>query len=970
MKIVSLSLCSFRNFPELLKIEGFSPAANVFVGRNGAGKSSVLAAIQFVIDAHRRIGPAERRMFVNENSSEIRAFVEIQFENQDRAFPAGPLVSIRRTVTQKQEEYTVDGKGVSREEMAALFESAGVSKTMPYFVVEQGRIGELANMAGEERMEVVRELAGSAAYEKDKQESEKIMQSSLCIEEKIEDCVAAIKEKALVVEEDRKRREVSDTIEKQRAAILKELYRRELHEIKNQLEALAADDSLGDTTLSGPEAALRARLESVLALLMQSESLHESAPNDLPGNEHPEDGTNELQQRLEAKQKIEQIEKELETAEKQTEALEAEIREKEEALRYAKVVEDRLYVLRMHGDQAVAAKIQELKSEISQQGMLHCPQYTKEKEDVLQKRRDLWREEKEVKERKQELEKALKEKERAFLLACRAFALSSEIRNLPGVIGYIYELVSVPPEILPGLSAACASILTSLVVQDTRHGIELVRKHGIEQTVIPLAGIRGREKKSVPDLLPLSSYVSCIPEFAGLVDYLFGSLYFTVEFEAARNICRRFGVDVVTSTGEYFRASGVIIGGRDAAGLKFSQFASIREEFAACAKKEEDIREEILRNTEKYNEIATSPARELQSAYRSAKIELLLLEHGELAVEEELHLKKMQHAQLVEQRTRSLHRQLLLWQKKRDRLESGIQAASLRKEAEAIERRLLELGSSSTHQDKAVQRRRLEVKYRRVHKKLLAFDVESTQSVQLDGETVDIQKAARGALLHAAAQLKKKAAEYIAPRETAHDTLSEYAKISERLAALKEAKQKILQMQQSLEEKKEQVIGITVQQIKQNFEHFFHKLTGGTAKMVSDSAENRTLDIYASFNGEGMVGTEELSSGQRTITAICVILSIQRIYEAPFYLIDEFDANLDSHVLQNLIRSKVLGGRQIFVCTFRKETLLAGEKFYHVSAEQVQECTRESAEAFVCTYFSPPEEDASAETQDVKYGLG
>ena len=71
----------------------------------------------------------------------MSAYVEIIFDNSDGRFPTGKdEVIIRRTIGLKKDEYSLDKKSSSKAEVMTLLESAGFSKSNPYYIVPQGRV--------------------------------------------------------------------------------------------------------------------------------------------------------------------------------------------------------------------------------------------------------------------------------------------------------------------------------------------------------------------------------------------------------------------------------------------------------------------------------------------------------------------------------------------------------------------------------------------------------------------------------------------------------------------------------------------------------------------------------------------------------------------------------------------------------------------------------------------------------------
>lgn len=67
--------------------------------------------------------------------------VEIVFDNSDNRFPTGrDEVVLRRTIGVKKDEYSLDKKSASKADVMNLLESAGFSKSNPYYIVPQGRV--------------------------------------------------------------------------------------------------------------------------------------------------------------------------------------------------------------------------------------------------------------------------------------------------------------------------------------------------------------------------------------------------------------------------------------------------------------------------------------------------------------------------------------------------------------------------------------------------------------------------------------------------------------------------------------------------------------------------------------------------------------------------------------------------------------------------------------------------------------
>lgn len=177
------------------------------VGRNGSGKSNFFAAIRFVLaDSYTQMTREERQGLLHEGSGSavMSAYVEVIFDNADGRFPGyGEEVTIRRTIGLKKDEYSLDKKVVTKVEITQLLESAGFSKANPYYIVPQGRVTALTNMKEPERLNLLKEIAGTKVYEERRTESLKIMNETNNKREKIDELLAYIKERLSELEEEK-----------------------------------------------------------------------------------------------------------------------------------------------------------------------------------------------------------------------------------------------------------------------------------------------------------------------------------------------------------------------------------------------------------------------------------------------------------------------------------------------------------------------------------------------------------------------------------------------------------------------------------------------------------------------------------------------------------------------------------------------------------------------------------------------
>lgn len=225
----------------LLTIVPHSEKVNIVVGRNGAGKSNFFAAIRFVLsDAYTSLNRAERQDLLHDGTSTaatFSAFVEIVFDNSDGRIPTGKNeVILRRTIGAKKDDYSLDRKSTSKAEVMSLLESAGFSRSNPFFIVPQGRITSLTNQKDAERLELLKEIAGTRVYEDRKTESEKIMAETEQKQVKIDELLEYIDGRLEELEEEKKELKEYQVADKDRRASEYCIYQHQLEEAKEALD--------------------------------------------------------------------------------------------------------------------------------------------------------------------------------------------------------------------------------------------------------------------------------------------------------------------------------------------------------------------------------------------------------------------------------------------------------------------------------------------------------------------------------------------------------------------------------------------------------------------------------------------------------------------------------------------------------------------------------------------------------------
>jgi structural maintenance of chromosome 3 (chondroitin sulfate proteoglycan 6) len=169
----------------------------------------------------------------------MSAYVEIIFDNSDDRFPTGkPELVLRRTIGIKKDEYTLDRKNATKNDVMNLLESAGFSRSNPYYIVPQGRVTALTNMKDSERLTLLKEVAGTQVYEARRAESLKIMHETNSKRAKIDELLDYINERLAELEEEKDELRNYQDKDKERRCLEYTIYSREQQEISNVLDNL------------------------------------------------------------------------------------------------------------------------------------------------------------------------------------------------------------------------------------------------------------------------------------------------------------------------------------------------------------------------------------------------------------------------------------------------------------------------------------------------------------------------------------------------------------------------------------------------------------------------------------------------------------------------------------------------------------------------------------------------------------
>ncbi|MFD9630466.1 chromosome segregation protein SMC [Streptomyces violascens] len=163
--------------------------------------------------------------------------------------------------------------------------------------------------------------------------------------------------------------------------------------------------------------------------------------------------------------------------------------------------------------------------------------------------------------------------------------------------------------------------------------------------------------------------------------------------------------------------------------------------------------------------------------------------------------------------------------------------------------------------------------------------------------------------------------------------------LSEQLEDLKKTRTDLLQVVKEVDERVEQVFTEAYRDTAREFEGVFSRLfPGGEGRLILTDPGNMLttgIDVEARPPGKKVKRLSLLSGGERSLTAVALLVSIFKARPSPFYVMDEVEAALDDTNLQRLIRimQELQESSQLIVITHQKRTMEVADALYGVSMQ-------------------------------------
>ncbi|HEY5199780.1 MAG TPA: chromosome segregation protein SMC, partial [Acidothermaceae bacterium] len=161
--------------------------------------------------------------------------------------------------------------------------------------------------------------------------------------------------------------------------------------------------------------------------------------------------------------------------------------------------------------------------------------------------------------------------------------------------------------------------------------------------------------------------------------------------------------------------------------------------------------------------------------------------------------------------------------------------------------------------------------------------------------------------------------------------------LSEQLEDLKRTRKDLMEIIREVDERVQQVFAAAYADTEREFEGIFARLfPGGEGRLVltdPDDMLNTGIDVEARPPGKKVKRLSLLSGGERSLTALALLVAIFKARPSPFYVMDEVEAALDDTNLRRMlgIFEELRESSQLIIITHQKPTMEVADALYGVS---------------------------------------
>lgn len=161
--------------------------------------------------------------------------------------------------------------------------------------------------------------------------------------------------------------------------------------------------------------------------------------------------------------------------------------------------------------------------------------------------------------------------------------------------------------------------------------------------------------------------------------------------------------------------------------------------------------------------------------------------------------------------------------------------------------------------------------------------------------------------------------------------------LAEQLEDLKSTKKDLLSIIKEVDERVQKIFMDAFADTAQHFEDIFARLfPGGDGRLIltnPDDPINSGVDVEARPPGKRIKRLSLLSGGEKSLTAVAMLIAIFKARPSPFYVLDEVEAALDDVNLGRLlgVMEELRASSQLIIITHQKRTMEIADALYGVT---------------------------------------
>jgi chromosome segregation protein len=161
--------------------------------------------------------------------------------------------------------------------------------------------------------------------------------------------------------------------------------------------------------------------------------------------------------------------------------------------------------------------------------------------------------------------------------------------------------------------------------------------------------------------------------------------------------------------------------------------------------------------------------------------------------------------------------------------------------------------------------------------------------------------------------------------------------LAEQLEDLKRTKKDLLDIIKEVDDRVQQIFMEAYEEVSEHFTDIFARLfPGGDGRLFltnPDDLLNTGVDVEARPPGKRIKRLSLLSGGEKSLTAIAMLVAIFKARPSPFYVLDEVEAALDDVNLGRLLMifEELRESSQLIIITHQKRTMEIADALYGVT---------------------------------------